>query len=202
MIRQAASQISAGENSSLQIDQTLKNDSQSTAVRQAAQSNPALKLKALSLFVMIGGAVVVVSAAIRQFSVPDHTWLAMVALALFVAPMGRIVIPGVKAMVTLGDTITFTCAAIFGPDAAVIAALTDGAVTSLKVTSSPRKILYNTAMCPFDRGSRARHPIALPLVRRISERADCRDGCGARLFHPLLLFSLDSSGRGLLFDVE
>jgi hypothetical protein len=36
---------------------------------------------------------------------------------------------------------------LFGPSAGVIAAVADGAVTSLRLTKTPRKFLYNVATC-------------------------------------------------------
>lgn len=112
---------------------------------QASGASPS-KLSALSLVVILLGAMAIVISALRQVSVPNLTWLTMVALVLFVAPITTIHMPRIKARVTIGDAITFACAALFGPDAAVIAAAADGVFTSVKLTKSPRKILYNTSM--------------------------------------------------------
>jgi putative nucleotidyltransferase with HDIG domain len=54
--------------------------------------------------------------------------------------------------VVLGDIVTFACAAIFGPTAAIIAAVADGAVTSLRITKSPYKFAYNVAVCAVSMG--------------------------------------------------
>jgi signal transduction histidine kinase/CheY-like chemotaxis protein len=114
------------------------------------KSDPALTI--LSLAVITAGIITFALAVIEQISVPDPTWLTMVALALLAAPMRTIYIPGIKARLAVGDTITFACAAIFGPQAAVIAEVVDGTVTSLRMTSKPRKILYNAALCAVSMG--------------------------------------------------
>jgi len=88
----------------------------------------------------------IIVAALRQASVSDLTWLTMVALVLFVAPITTIHMPRIKAGVTIGDAILFACAAMFGPNASVIVATTDGIFSSMKMTKSPRKILYNASM--------------------------------------------------------
>jgi signal transduction histidine kinase/CheY-like chemotaxis protein len=118
-----------------------------TADSADARNDSTAKLSRLSLIVTLAGALTIVTAIVDQVFVADFTWLTMVALTLFVAPMKTILIPGVKARVTLGDTITFACATMFGPSAAVIAAATEGTFTSFRMTRNPRKILYNTAMC-------------------------------------------------------
>jgi putative nucleotidyltransferase with HDIG domain len=69
----------------------------------------------------------------------------MIALAIVVAPLGSLYIPGLRVKVIISEAVTFSCALLFGPSAAVIAALTDGAVASLRVTKNPRKFLYNCA---------------------------------------------------------
>lgn len=112
--------------------------------RASGASSP--KLFALSAFVIVSGALAVIIAALRQASVPDLTWLTMVALVLFVAPITTIHMPRMKAGITIGDAVTFACAALFGPNASVIAAAADGVFSSTKITKSPDKILYNTSM--------------------------------------------------------
>jgi signal transduction histidine kinase/CheY-like chemotaxis protein len=102
--------------------------------------------------VIAAGVITLALAIIEQISVPDPTWLTMVALTLLAAPMRTIYIPGVKARLAVGDTITFACAAIFGPQAAVIAEVVDGTVTSLRMTNKPRKILYNAALSAVSMG--------------------------------------------------
>src|SRR5437016_6145753 len=101
----------------------------------------------LSIIVMLAGGAAVAVAVAKQAVVAEHAWLMMIALALLVAPMSAISIPSVKARVVLGDVVTFSCAALFGPSAAVIAAAVDGAVTSLRITKSPHKFSYNVAVC-------------------------------------------------------
>ena len=101
----------------------------------------------LTVTVVIAGVVAVVAAAARQAVVAEHAWLMMVVLALLLAPVSAVRIPGVKATVTLGDIVTMSCAVLFGPSAGVIAAVADGVVTSLTLTKSPRKFLYNVATC-------------------------------------------------------
>lgn len=91
------------------------------------------------------GALAVIIAALRQAAIPDLTWLTMVVLVLCVAPVTSIHMPRIKAGVTIGDAITFACAALFGPNASVIVAAADGVFSSTRMTRSPRKILYNTA---------------------------------------------------------
>jgi hypothetical protein len=61
--------------------------------------------------------------------------------------LSTVQIPGVKASVVLGDVITFSCAVLFGPAAAIIAATADGALSSLRLTKDYRKFLYNIATC-------------------------------------------------------
>lgn len=109
-------------------------------------------LRALRSSVMVAGAMVIVLAAAKQTFAPEHGWLTMIALALLVAPMSVIIIPGTRARLVLGDIVTFACAAIFGPSAAIIAAVADGAVTSLRITKSPYKFAYNIAVCAVSMG--------------------------------------------------
>ncbi len=196
MIKQAVSQTSTREDISVQFDPALKKVGEADQPQRLdAQVEPSLnRLRALSVFVTAGGAVVVAAAAIRQFSVADYTWLTMVALAIFVAPMGTIHIPGVKARVTLGDTITFACAAIFGPDAAVIAAVADGLVTSLRMTSNPRKVLYNIAMCSLSMGGAALATRSLsPSFGSVSASASIAEMTTALGFFTLSYFLLSTS---------
>src|SRR5882672_8674987 len=109
--------------------------------------NHSSKTILLSTFVMLAGAAAVATAVARQAVAAEHAWMMMIAVMLLIAPMGAISIPGVTARIVLGDLVTFTCAALFGPSAAVIAATFDGAVTSLKITKSPLKFCYNVATC-------------------------------------------------------
>ncbi|MEW6211868.1 MAG: ATP-binding protein [Acidobacteriota bacterium] len=125
---------------------------ETATVRARAQDKSYPLLTILSLAVITAGIAVFSLAVAKQIFVPDHTWLTMVALALFAAPIKTIYIPGIKARLALGDTITFACAAIFGPHAAVIAEVVDGTFTSLRMTSKPRKILYNAALCAVSMG--------------------------------------------------
>lgn len=125
---------------------------ETATIRRKAQSKPVSALTLLSLAVITAGVITFALAAVKQIYVPDYTWLTMVALALLAAPMRTIYIPGVKARLALGDTITFACAAIFGLQAAVIAEVVDGTVTSLRMTNKPRKILYNAALCAVSMG--------------------------------------------------
>ncbi|HEV8486603.1 MAG TPA: ATP-binding protein [Blastocatellia bacterium] len=125
---------------------------ETATIRRKAQSKPVSALTLLSLAVITAGVITFALAAVKQIYVPDYTWLTMVALALLAAPMRTIYIPGVKARLALGDTITFACAAIFGLQAAVIAEVVDGTVTSLRMTRKPRKILYNAALCAVSMG--------------------------------------------------
>jgi hypothetical protein len=104
-------------------------------------------LTMLTLLVVAAGAATIAVAAARQAFQSEYAWLSMIGLALFVGPVSTVYIPGVKARVVLGDVVTFTCAALFGPSAAIIAAVADGAVTSLKITSDIRKFSYNVATC-------------------------------------------------------
>jgi putative nucleotidyltransferase with HDIG domain len=101
------------------------------------------KQTALTEIVIAAGAAAVALALTRQALAAEYAWLAMIALALCVAPLSTITIPGIKASVTLGDVVTFSCAALFGPSAAVIAAVADGTVTSLRITKNYRKFFYN-----------------------------------------------------------
>jgi hypothetical protein len=113
----------------------------------ASGKKPTTTLTVLTVVVVALGIVAVVVAAARQALIEEHAWLMMIVLALLVAPVSTIHIPGIKADVVLGDMVTFSCAVLFGPSAAVIAAVADGAVTSLRLTKSPRKFLYNVATC-------------------------------------------------------
>ena len=85
----------------------------------------------------------VVAAAAIQAAVAEHAWLMMIVLALLLAPMGAVNIPGIRATVTLGDIVTISCVVLFGPSAGIIAAVAEGVVTSLTITKSPKKLLYN-----------------------------------------------------------
>lgn len=109
--------------------------------------NSSTGLAVLSGIVILAGAVIVALTVVRQLLATEYAWLIMVALGLLAASMSTIEIPGVKARVVLGDVVTFACAALFGPSIGVIAAAADAAVTSLRITRSPRKFLYNVATC-------------------------------------------------------
>lgn len=102
-------------------------------------------LTVLSALVITAGLAAAAMAAARQALVPERAWLMMIALAIVVAPFGSVYIPGLKAKVIISEVVTFSCALLFGPSAAVIAAVADGAVASLRVTKDPRKFLYNVA---------------------------------------------------------
>ena len=102
-------------------------------------------LNAWSLAVIAVAVLAIGVAAVEQSEVEENAWLSMIALALFVGPMTIIKIPGTKVNITLGDTATFACAALFGPSAAVLAAVAEGSITSLKMTTNARKFAYNVA---------------------------------------------------------
>ena len=102
-------------------------------------------LRPLTLIVVMTGMAAVVVAATMQAAVAEHAWLMMIVLALFLAPMSAVNIPGIKATVTLGDIVTISCVVLFGPSAGIIAAVAEGVVTSLTMTKSPKKLLYNVA---------------------------------------------------------
>jgi signal transduction histidine kinase/CheY-like chemotaxis protein len=123
-----------------------KTESRSNVNNSRTSGASSSKLSVLSTGVIVSGAMAVVIAVLRQSFVSDLQWLTMVALVLFVAPITTIHMPRLKAGVTIGDAVTFTCAALFGPDASVIAAAADGIFSSTTITKSPRKILYNTSM--------------------------------------------------------
>ena len=125
---------------------------ETATIHAKAQGKSYSALAILSLVVITAGVSVFAMAAVKQIAVSDLTWMTMVALALFASPMRTIYIPGIKARLALGDTITFACAAIFGPSAAVIAEVVDGTFTSFRLTNKPRKILYNAALCAVSMG--------------------------------------------------
>jgi hypothetical protein len=104
-------------------------------------------LVVLSVAVVIAGGAAVTRALAAQALAAEHLWLMMIGLALLVAPMSTVQIPGVKAKVVLGDIVTFSCAILFGPGAAIIAAVADGALASTRLTKDPKKFLYNVATC-------------------------------------------------------
>jgi hypothetical protein len=104
-------------------------------------------LTLLTVGVIAAGVAAVAIAAGRQALITEHAWLMMIALAMLVSPLSSIHIPGVKADVVLGDVVTFSCAVLFGPSAGVIAAVADGAITSMRLTKDTRKFLYNVATC-------------------------------------------------------
>ena len=98
----------------------------------------------LFVVVIVGGAVATIAAA-SQVGLTRYAWFVAIAGSLLVAPFGSIRIPGIKASIVVGDTITFACAVLFGPGAAVLAAVVDGAIVSMRATRSPIKLLYNVA---------------------------------------------------------
>ena len=102
-------------------------------------------LMPLTIVVVIAGTVAVGAAAAIQAAVSEHAWLMMIVLALLMAPMSAVKIPGIRATVTLGDIVTISCVVLFGPSAGIIAAVAEGVVTSLTITKSPKKLLYNVA---------------------------------------------------------
>src|SRR5262245_7120868 len=104
-------------------------------------------LTTLTLVVMLVGAAAVARAGTEQALTSKYGWIFMIAIALFAAPINTVKIPGVQADIVLGDVVTFSCAVLFGAGAAVIAAVADSAITSLRVTRSLRKIFYNVATC-------------------------------------------------------
>jgi hypothetical protein len=101
----------------------------------------------LTVSVIVAGVAAVAIAASRQAVITEHAWLMMIALAMLVSPVSSVHIPGIKADVVLGDVVTFSCVVLFGPSAGVIAAVADGAITSLRLTKDTRKFLYNVATC-------------------------------------------------------
>jgi hypothetical protein len=112
---------------------------------KTSEGNSTLTL--LTVGVIAAGIAAVAIAAARQALISEHAWLMMIALAFLVSPVSSVHIPGVKADVVLGDAVTFSCAVLFGPSAGVIAAVADGAITSLRLTKNTRKFLYNVATC-------------------------------------------------------
>lgn len=102
-------------------------------------------LAGLTYLVIAAGAAAIVVAGIRQSLASQCSWLTMIFLALCVIPLSSLSIPGVKAKVTLGDVVMFACAALFGPNAAIVTAMTDGACSSLRMIKVPRKFFYNVA---------------------------------------------------------
>ena len=118
-----------------------------------SRSSPTLKV--LSVVVITSGLLTVAAATVAQSMVDDYEWLILVFFAILVGTIGVVTIPRVKARVTLGDVITFTCAALFGPTAGIIAAFADGAFTSLRTTRSPLKYLYNVSTCALSMATAA-----------------------------------------------
>ncbi len=118
-----------------------------TSEGKAKSKQLSFLLKVWSFFVIAVGGLAIGVAAVEQAQVQENAWLTMVALAIFVGPMTIIRIPGAKVNITLGDIATFACAALFGPNAAVLAAVAEGSITSLKMTSNARKFAYNVATC-------------------------------------------------------
>src|SRR5215471_1901006 len=104
-------------------------------------------LTALSLAVMLVGIAAVARAGTEQALATRHGWVFMIAVALLIAPLSTVNIPGIKADIVLGDVVTFSCAVLFGPGAAVIAAVADGLITSLRITKTLKKTCYNAATC-------------------------------------------------------
>ena len=115
--------------------------------REAIKSEDPVRLTLLLISVAAGGAMILALAVARQSIDHQQVWIMMIALSLFVAPMSTIQIPGIKASVVLGDVVTFTCAILFGPPAAITAAVADGAISSLRLTKDYRKFIYNVATC-------------------------------------------------------
>jgi putative nucleotidyltransferase with HDIG domain len=101
----------------------------------------------LCVFVMLCGVAAISIAVARQAVIAEHGWMMMIAALLLLAPLGEVSVPGIKGRLVVGDVVTFACAALVGPNAAVIAAAVDGAATSLKITKSPLKFFYNVATC-------------------------------------------------------
>lgn len=114
---------------------------------EATERGSSIKVTLLCVAVTASGAMVAALAVARQSIDPQHAWIMMIALSLFVAPLSTVQIPGVKATLVLGDVITFSCAMLFGPAAAVIAAVADGAISSLRLTKNYRKFFYNVGTC-------------------------------------------------------
>ncbi|PYP86452.1 MAG: hypothetical protein DMF61_13285 [Blastocatellia bacterium AA13] len=136
--------------------------------REEQRRIPAVAM--LTIVVVAAGAAAIAIAAAHRLVINEHAWLVMAALALLIAPVSTIKIPGVKADIVLGDVVTFTCAALFGPSAAVIAAVVDGAVTSLRLTKSPGKYFYNVAVCAVSMAAAAASTrFAFPLFGQVGQ---------------------------------
>jgi putative nucleotidyltransferase with HDIG domain len=116
-----------------------------TATNASLSSSPGNSLSFLSVLVITAGAASIAVAVVNQVIVTEYAWMVMVALALLLAPLGSIKIPGMKANMALGEMISFTCAVLFGPSAGVIAAAADGVAISLRVTKTASKFSYNVA---------------------------------------------------------
>ena len=109
--------------------------------REAVKNQDPVRLTLLLISVAAGGAMILALAVARQSIDHQQAWMMMIALSLFVAPMSTIQIPGIRASVVLGDVVTFTCAILFGPAAAIIASVADGAISSLRMTKDYKKFI-------------------------------------------------------------
>jgi len=148
----------------------------------------------LSILVTLAGAAAVATAVARQAVAAEHAWMMMIAMMLLIAPLGVIKIPGIKARVVLGDMITFACAALFGPSAAVIAATFDGAVTSLKITKSPLTFCYNVATCAVSMTAATMTArAAFPRFGSTSERLPLSELVGAMGIFALCYFLISTA---------
>lgn len=108
-------------------------------------SSPATALTLLSMLVLLAGVISISAAAASRSLSEGNAWFTIIGLSLLLSPLGSIRIPGVSAHVSLGDMVSFTCAALFGPAAGILAAAVDGFVISLRVTRTFSKFSYNVA---------------------------------------------------------
>ena len=155
---------------------------------------PQPSLSALTFTVGCLAIAAIAAALLLVFKLGELQWIWMAALAIFVAPVGTLRIPGIRAGITLSDAVTFACAALFGPGPAIIAAAASAVAASLILTTNFQKFLYNTWTSTVSMAGAAFATLTLfPDFGSGSAVIQTRELVGAAAILTLIYFLISSS---------
>ena len=105
--------------------------------------------QAYQLFVISCGAAVCLFAAHSLYSLPrthiDSAFLLLVLGTVGISSRISIRIPRVNTSITVSDTLIFLALLLYGGDAAVLLAACEGGSSGLRISKTPRTVLFNVA---------------------------------------------------------
>jgi diguanylate cyclase (GGDEF)-like protein/PAS domain S-box-containing protein len=106
------------------------------------------RLQVLYIWVVIacGAAALTFSALHVQFKQLDVRFLLLTLATILLGPRLSIPIPGVKARISVSDTFVFLALLLFGGEAAILLATTEGLCSSLHLEKKARTHLFNAAV--------------------------------------------------------